>query len=246
MQIKHIFPRASHNFKRFFFIFAATKNMKLIARFGDFQLTIGIYLFNLACLPLILYYENSNFLDDFYLQIMILISLLLVPWASNPKIVTLARKDGKKVYSDNLYSICTTVPMFIRGPCDLAVGMLIHSIFWLGYIPQTTMILYFDKLDAMVDTCFRICVTFAATIIYREAVQVLLRRFKPKTLTIVPTDTPSKKNPCVVCRENKRQICLPCGHLILCFGCHNSIRSANSLCPMCSVKFKEGIRVYEN
>jgi len=220
--------------------------MKLIARFGDFQLTIGIYLFNLACFPLILYYENTNLLNDFYLQTMILISLLLIPWASKPKIVILARKDGKKVYSEKLYSICTTVPMFIRGPCLLAASTLIYSIFWLGYIPQTTMILYLDKFSAMVDTCFRIWTIFAATLIYREAVQVLLHRFKPKALIIVPADTPSEENPCVVCRENKRQICLPCGHLILCFGCHNTIRSANSLCPMCSVKFKEGIRVYEN
>ncbi|CAF2624666.1 unnamed protein product [Rotaria sp. Silwood2] len=48
-------------------------------------------------------------------------------------------------------------------------------------------------------------------------------------------------NACVLCRrEEKRLACIPCGHLVVCVSCGNSIRS----CPACRQEIEAFVRIY--
>jgi len=51
----------------------------------------------------------------------------------------------------------------------------------------------------------------------------------------------SLSNPCVVCsKQEKRLACIPCGHLVTCTSCGQSVRS----CPICHRGIDAFIRVY--
>jgi hypothetical protein len=93
----------------------------------------------------------------------------------------------------------------------------------------------------------RISFAFNITISLCDAIKMVLRRWKPKQTPALPNkDTPTKVDPCAICRENQRQICLPCGHFIMCFGCYDSVKANKRICPMCNQAFKKGIRVFQN
>ena len=48
-------------------------------------------------------------------------------------------------------------------------------------------------------------------------------------------------NPCVVCsNEEKKLACIPCGHLVACLVCGNSLR----VCPMCRREIEAFVRIY--
>lgn len=48
-------------------------------------------------------------------------------------------------------------------------------------------------------------------------------------------------NPCVVCwKEEKRLACIPCGHLVSCVNCGQSLRT----CPVCRRGVEAFVRIY--
>ncbi|CAF3558464.1 unnamed protein product [Rotaria sp. Silwood1] len=52
---------------------------------------------------------------------------------------------------------------------------------------------------------------------------------------------PTILNACLLCRrEEKRLACIPCGHLVVCLSCGNSIRS----CPTCRRQIEAYVRIY--
>ncbi|CAF1207026.1 unnamed protein product [Rotaria sordida] len=56
-----------------------------------------------------------------------------------------------------------------------------------------------------------------------------------------PPLDPTIPNACIVChREEKRLACIPCGHLVTCTSCGNSIRS----CPICRREIEAFVRIY--
>lgn len=51
----------------------------------------------------------------------------------------------------------------------------------------------------------------------------------------------SLANPCLICaKEEKRLACLPCGHLVTCSSCGQSVRS----CPICHRGIDAFVRIY--
>ena len=57
-----------------------------------------------------------------------------------------------------------------------------------------------------------------------------------------PSGTKSSvHNPCVLCwNEEKRLACIPCGHLVVCVSCGQTIRT----CPTCRKEIEAFVRVY--
>ncbi|CAF0849103.1 unnamed protein product [Rotaria sp. Silwood1] len=56
-----------------------------------------------------------------------------------------------------------------------------------------------------------------------------------------PSINTAPSNPCVVCQiEEKRLVCIPCGHLATCVACGHSLR----LCPLCRQEIQAFVRVY--
>ncbi|CAF2725288.1 unnamed protein product [Rotaria sp. Silwood2] len=51
----------------------------------------------------------------------------------------------------------------------------------------------------------------------------------------------SANNPCVLCcKEEKRLACIPCGHLVACVSCSQTIRT----CPICRREIEAFVRIY--
>ena len=52
-------------------------------------------------------------------------------------------------------------------------------------------------------------------------------------------------NQCVVCMENPREVAfIPCGHIICCQACGETIRAGSNKCPMCRGSLQGVLRVY--
>ena len=48
-------------------------------------------------------------------------------------------------------------------------------------------------------------------------------------------------NPCVICgKEEKRLACIPCGHLVSCSNCSQSLRT----CPVCRRSIEAFVRIF--
>ncbi len=48
-------------------------------------------------------------------------------------------------------------------------------------------------------------------------------------------------NPCVFCwKEEKRLACIPCGHLVACVNCSQTLRT----CPVCRRGIEAYVRIY--
>jgi hypothetical protein len=56
------------------------------------------------------------------------------------------------------------------------------------------------------------------------------------------TDTKlTVNNPCVFCwKEEKRLACIPCGHLVACVNCSQTLRT----CPVCRRSIEAFVRIY--
>ena len=55
------------------------------------------------------------------------------------------------------------------------------------------------------------------------------------------TENLQLSNPCVVCSEEEKKLaCIPCGHLVACLSCGNSLR----VCPMCRREIEAFVRIY--
>jgi baculoviral IAP repeat-containing protein 7/8 len=51
----------------------------------------------------------------------------------------------------------------------------------------------------------------------------------------------SVNNPCVLCgKEEKRLACIPCGHLVACVTCSQTLRT----CPICRRGIEAFVRIY--
>ncbi|KAI8471964.1 MAG: hypothetical protein J3K34DRAFT_415750 [Monoraphidium minutum] len=49
---------------------------------------------------------------------------------------------------------------------------------------------------------------------------------------------------CAVCLEHQREtVLVPCGHVVLCAGCCQDIRSSNGECPLCREQIEDEIQI---
>ena len=61
----------------------------------------------------------------------------------------------------------------------------------------------------------------------------------------VHEDSPAqeKDEQCVICWENARKVCLPCGHFCLCLNCYHNMMLTKT-CPVCRAVYEKGIKVF--
>lgn len=58
---------------------------------------------------------------------------------------------------------------------------------------------------------------------------------------IKPESTITVNNPCVICeKEEKRLACIPCGHLVSCSNCSQTLRT----CPVCRRSIEAFVRIF--
>ena len=74
-----------------------------------------------------------------------------------------------------------------------------------------------------------------------EAMNVETINDQTKTKEIVPEITVTLNNPCIVCsKQEKRLACIPCGHLVACASCGQTLRT----CPICRREIEAFVRIY--
>lgn len=223
--------------------------MKLVISWIGFKIAVRIYSFSVACIPFIIWAESATVLEDFIFTISVLLGSCLRFFTENEKIRISIQKNGNVIYNNTIWC---TVQNITLGLFLFATGIVIGedgSERFCDYVFNSYR-QAFLYIFPYILSCIRIGSAFNIAITFGDAIKMALHRWRPKKskYLLAPTmqDLPTEVDPCVVCKENERKICLRCGHFILCFSCYNSVKKNNSRCPMCTVVFKEGIRVFKN
>lgn len=218
--------------------------MKITVTWAGVELAIRIYFFSVACIPLIIWAEYIGVLDTVLGFPLISVFPLNLFFCNRKIRATLTRKNGNRVFDcEILWSVTATMLQlhtFTLCIKTIVLGLAhyIDNSFAIQSLLQSTYFLY---------RCSHVGIAFTATIGLRDILRAVLNRWKPKQIVEpLGVDVPTEVDPCAVCKENQRQICLPCGHFIMCFGCYNSVKVKDKTCPVCRKTFKEGIRVFQN